>query len=79
MLLERLRTPSTVPLYEQVDIQANDYFARFIRGKKIISSRLKHKGSTSDSNYSQIITIHDQSKLEGKLEFLLRDISRFNF
>lgn len=79
MLLDQLRAPSTVPLYEQVDLQASDYFARFIRGKKIISSRLKHKGSTSDSNYSQIITIHDQSKLEGTLVFLLRDISWFNF
>lgn len=33
MLLDQLRAPSTVPLYEQVDLQASDYFARFIRGK----------------------------------------------
>ena len=26
--------PNTVPLCEQVDLEANDYFARFIRGKK---------------------------------------------
>lgn len=39
----------------------------------------KTMGSTYDLNYSQIITIHDQSKLEAKLEFLLRDISQLNF
>lgn len=31
----------------------------------------KNTGSTYDSSYSQIITIHDRSKLEAKLEFLL--------
>ena len=42
-------------------------------------SRAENKGSPYDLNYSQIITIHDQSKLEVKLEFLLRDGSQLNF